>query len=85
LIFSAGTITAEVFSFVLLDDLREHIEEFLKRYYNPERLHSALGYSSSTGENLPIPSPVVPTFANEAKVEPQLIWRRQRWASPQRD
>lgn len=27
-----------------LDDLREHIEEFIERYYNRKRLHSALGY-----------------------------------------
>lgn len=27
-----------------LDDLREHIEEFIERYYNQKRLHSALGY-----------------------------------------
>jgi putative transposase len=29
-----------------LDDLREHIEEFIERYYNKKRLHSALGYCS---------------------------------------
>jgi len=29
-----------------LDDLRNHIEEFIERYYNPKRLHSALGYRS---------------------------------------
>ncbi len=29
-----------------LDDLREHIEEFIERYYNQKRLHSALGYRS---------------------------------------
>ena len=29
-----------------LDDLREHIEEFIERYYNQKRLHSALGYCS---------------------------------------
>jgi putative transposase len=27
-----------------LDDLHEHIEEFIERYYNQKRLHSALGY-----------------------------------------
>ena len=27
-----------------LDDLRAHIEEFIDRYYNRIRLHSALGY-----------------------------------------
>jgi putative transposase len=27
-----------------LDDLRANIEEFIERYYNPRRLHSALGY-----------------------------------------
>jgi len=32
--------------YVDLDDLREHIEEFIERYYNPKRLHSALGYRS---------------------------------------
>ena len=29
-----------------LNDLREHIEEFIERYYNQKRLHSALGYRS---------------------------------------
>jgi putative transposase len=29
-----------------LDDLHEHIEEFIERYYNQKRLHSALGYCS---------------------------------------
>jgi putative transposase len=29
-----------------LDHLRDHIEEFIERYYNPKRLHSALGYRS---------------------------------------
>ncbi len=29
-----------------LDDLRSHIEEFIERYYNQKRLHSALGYRS---------------------------------------
>lgn len=29
-----------------LDDLREHIEEVIERYYNQKRLHSALGYCS---------------------------------------
>jgi putative transposase len=32
--------------YVDLDDLREHIEEFIERYYNQKRLHSALGYCS---------------------------------------
>jgi transposase InsO family protein len=27
-----------------LEDLQTHVEEFLERYYNRERLHSALGY-----------------------------------------
>ena len=27
-----------------MDDLRSHIEEFIDRYYNRQRLHSALGY-----------------------------------------
>ena len=29
-----------------MDDLRAHIAEFIERYYNPKRLHSALGYRS---------------------------------------
>jgi putative transposase len=29
-----------------LEDLRDHIEEFIERYYNQKRLHSALGYRS---------------------------------------
>jgi len=29
-----------------MDDLREHIEEFIECYYNQKRLHSALGYRS---------------------------------------
>jgi len=29
-----------------LDDLREHLVEFIERYYNQKRLHSALGYRS---------------------------------------
>jgi hypothetical protein len=27
-----------------LEDLEKHVEEFLDRYYNRQRLHSALGY-----------------------------------------
>ena len=27
-----------------LEHLRDHIEEFIERYYNQKRLHSALGY-----------------------------------------
>ncbi len=29
-----------------LEELREHLEEFIDRYYNAQRLHSALGYLS---------------------------------------
>jgi len=29
-----------------IDDLRSHIEEFIDRYYNRQRLHSALGYKT---------------------------------------
>jgi putative transposase len=29
-----------------LEDLRAHLEEFIERYYNQQRLHSALGYLS---------------------------------------
>jgi putative transposase len=29
-----------------LEDLRAHIEDFIERYYNQKRLHSALGYRS---------------------------------------
>ncbi|MBZ5511005.1 MAG: integrase core domain-containing protein [Acidobacteriia bacterium] len=29
-----------------LEDLREHVGEFIERYYNQTRLHSALGYRS---------------------------------------
>jgi transposase InsO family protein len=29
-----------------LDDLSQQVEEFIERYYNPRRLHSALGYRS---------------------------------------
>ncbi len=29
-----------------LEDLREHVEEFIEEYYNQKRLHSALGYCS---------------------------------------
>jgi putative transposase len=29
-----------------LEELRDHIEEFIERYYNRQRLHSALGYQS---------------------------------------
>jgi Integrase core domain len=29
-----------------LEDLRSNIEEFIERYYNQKRLHSALGYRS---------------------------------------
>ena len=29
-----------------LEDLRTHIQEFIERYYNEKRLHSALGYCS---------------------------------------
>ena len=33
-------------AYIDLDDLRVNIEEFIERYYNPRRLHSALGYRS---------------------------------------
>jgi putative transposase len=29
-----------------LGDLNQGVEEFIERYYNPRRLHSALGYRS---------------------------------------
>jgi transposase InsO family protein len=29
-----------------MEDLRAHLEEFIDRYYNPLRMHSALGYQS---------------------------------------
>ena len=29
-----------------LEDLETHLEEFLDRYYNQQRLHSALGYTT---------------------------------------
>jgi hypothetical protein len=29
-----------------LEDLEMHVEEFLDRYYNRQRLHSALGYQT---------------------------------------
>ena len=32
--------------YVSMEDLRDHIEEFIERYYNRIRLHSALGYRS---------------------------------------
>ena len=31
-----------------LEHLRDHIEEFIERYCNQKRLHSALGYCSPT-------------------------------------
>lgn len=33
-------------AYIDMDDLRVNIEEFIERYYNPRRLHSALGYRS---------------------------------------
>jgi len=33
-----------------LDDLRNHIEEFIERYYNQKRLHSALNFSALADE-----------------------------------
>jgi putative transposase len=32
--------------YATLEDLRQHIEEFIENFYNTERLHSALGYCS---------------------------------------
>ena len=36
-----------------LEDLRAHIEEFIERYYNRIRLHSALGYLTAGGVRSP--------------------------------
>ena len=52
------------------EHLRERVEEFIERYYNETRLHSALGYCSperfektSQLESERVPSAAVMTFA----------------------
>lgn len=40
-----------------LEDLREHMTEFIDEYYNRQRLHSALGYQTPEAFERSLPSP----------------------------
>jgi putative transposase len=46
-----------------LADLRQHLEEFIERYYNQVRLHSALGYQPPAEFEASLPAAAVPAAA----------------------
>jgi transposase InsO family protein len=47
-----------------LEDLRQHLEEFIDRYYNQVRLHSALGYQPPAEFEASLPATGVSTAAS---------------------
>jgi putative transposase len=64
-----------------LDHLRDHIEEFIERYYNLQRLHSALRYQTpeefealTSGKSEAELNSATPRFFSG---DPQKV--RQRW------
>jgi hypothetical protein len=55
-----------------LEDLRDHVEEFIERYYNQKRLHSALGYRSPDEfEQRVEPESEVPTIGATVTFQPE--------------
>ncbi len=62
-----------------LEDLEAHLEEFLDRYYNRQRMHSALGYrtpvefeqqAAATGPDLRIDAPKMSFFRHGKSINP---------------
>jgi putative transposase len=66
-------------------DLQAHIGEFLERYYNRRRLHSALGYRtpeqferSLLTPPAPVPGPRVSFFRHEGIYRPDVVQAREK-------
>ena len=52
-----------------IEDLRLHIAEFIERYYNQKRLHSALGYLSAAEFERTTASSDVASIADMAQLK----------------
>jgi transposase InsO family protein len=65
-----------------IDDLRTHLEEFLERYYNCRRLHSALGYRSPEEFEASAPAAAPATGASMSFFRHGEIYRRKKNGEP---
>jgi transposase InsO family protein len=77
-----------------LEQLRANVEEFIERYYNRQRLHSALGYrspeeferqSECRSSAADSRSATMEFFANETKTSTEMLGKRTQSPSPSPD